>query len=263
MALYLLATAVDGQTILNASIWNTEFRQIYQNSLALISPLTGTLNANNNQITNARLENLTATPTAAHAGRLVFVTLAGNKLLVLDDGSALRYVPNFSTAADASGFGSVGSNGQVFTVSGGVPVWSTLVPAMTLTTVNATALFAPSITTTTLAATTIGATTIQAHTSLTVGGGSAVTKVLTATGSCVWPAVNSAATISTTITVTGATSVNTDQVLVSHSAVTAASVMLYGYVSALNTVTVSLYNGTGATYNAGSGTLRATLIKYV
>ncbi len=248
MALYLLATAVDGVTSLTAAIWNAEFRNIYQNALALISPLTGTLNVNNNQLTNMRIENLTATPTAAQAGRLAFVTLSGNKFVIVDDGTAIRYVPYFATAASATSLGTVGGTGQVSVMSGGVPVWSTQVPALTVTT---------------LGATTIGATTLQAHTSLTVGGGSAITKVLTATGSCVWPAMNAAATISTTITVTGATSVNTDQVLVSHSAVTAASVLMYGYVSALNTVTVALYNGTGATYNPGSGTLRATLVQYV
>ncbi len=175
MALYLLATAVDGSTTLTAAIWNAEFRNIYQ---------------------NMRIENLTATPTAAQAGRLAFVTLAGNNLFILDTGSAIQYVPSFSTAVSATGLGTI-------------------------------------------------------------------SKVVTATGSCVWPAMNSGATISTTITVTGATTVNSNQVLVSHTAVTAASVLMYGYVSALNTVTVALYNGTGAVYNAGSGTLRATLIKYV
>lgn len=246
MALYLLATAVDGVTSLTAAIWNAEFRNIYQNALALISPLTGTLNVNNNQLTNMRIENLTATPTAAQAGRLAFVTLSGNKFVIVDDGTAIRYVPYFTTAASATSLGTVGGTGQVSIISGGVPVWSTQVPALTVTT---------------LGATTIGATTLQAHTSLTVGGGTAMSKVVSTTGSCVWPAMNAAATISTSITVSGAT--GTDQVLVSHSAVVTASVLMYGYVSAADTVTVALYNGTGAVYNPGSGTLRATLIKYV
>ena len=43
MALSLLVTASDGGTI-EAGTWNAEFNNIYNNSLSLISPLTGTLN---------------------------------------------------------------------------------------------------------------------------------------------------------------------------------------------------------------------------
>ena len=51
MALSQLYTAITGDVI-TASRWNNEFGNIYSNALSLISPLTGTLNANSNNITN-------------------------------------------------------------------------------------------------------------------------------------------------------------------------------------------------------------------
>mgnify|MGYP001616145628 FL=1 len=51
MALSQLYTAITGDVI-TAARWNNEFGNIYSNSLSLISPLTGTLNANSNNITN-------------------------------------------------------------------------------------------------------------------------------------------------------------------------------------------------------------------
>ena len=51
MALSQLYTAITGDVI-TAARWNNEFGNIYSNSLSLISPLTGTLNANSNNISN-------------------------------------------------------------------------------------------------------------------------------------------------------------------------------------------------------------------
>ena len=55
MALTLIASPVDNTTVLTASIWTTEFNQIYQNALSLISPLTGDLAAGGNKITGLSL----------------------------------------------------------------------------------------------------------------------------------------------------------------------------------------------------------------
>lgn len=51
MALTILKTVVDAGTI-EAAEWNAEFNNIYNNSLSLISPLTGNLDAGTNNITN-------------------------------------------------------------------------------------------------------------------------------------------------------------------------------------------------------------------
>ena len=243
MALTPLATPADGSTTLTAALWNNEFRNIYNNALTLVSPLTGNLNVGSNQLTNVRVENVTATPSGASAGRLTFHTTS--KELQIDDGAQIRMVPAFYTitqgdiiyATSSGQYGRlpIGSAFQVLQATGSIPAWTGYVTAAGINNTG----------------------------SLVVGGGSSITKVITATGSCVWPAMNSAATISTTISVAGASVTNTDQVLVSHSSVTVASVVMHGYVTSAGVVTVTLYNGTGATYNAGSGTLRATVFQYV
>src|SRR3990167_2748024 len=51
MALTLLTTPVDNTTVLTATIWISEFNNIYQNALSLISPLTSDLAAGGNKIT--------------------------------------------------------------------------------------------------------------------------------------------------------------------------------------------------------------------
>lgn len=198
MALVRLATPVAGQTIDPTTHYTTEFDNIYNNALALISPLTGTLNANNNQVTNLRVENVTATPTAGQAGRTVWHTT--HKQLILDDGVQLRYVPAVYGLANrrliiATDVGSYAAGPAIFTTS----------------------------------------------------------------GSAVMPAMNAAATISTTITAGGAAV--GDRVLASHTAVTMASVVMSAYVSSTNTVTVTFYNGTGAVLNIGSGTLAVTILQ--
>jgi hypothetical protein len=243
MALAPLATPVSGDSIA-AALWNAEFLNIYHNGLSLISPLTGNLDVNSNQLTNVRVENVTsATPSAGSAGRLVYVTTG--KQLQLDDGAQIRFpvalyglaAGDLIIATSSGQYGrlAVGTFGQVLQATGGLPAWTSY---LTVGGINATG-------------------------SLVVGGGQSVTKILSATGACVWPALNSGATISTTLAVTGASVTNTDTVQVAHTAVTMASVLMHGYVSSSGTVTVTLYNGTGATLNVGSGTLRATVFQYV
>ena len=54
--------------VLTASDLNSEFNNVLDSALALISPLTGTLNFNGNQATNLRFENQSATQSAAAEG---------------------------------------------------------------------------------------------------------------------------------------------------------------------------------------------------
>lgn len=200
MALVRLATPVAGTTIDPDTHFKTEFDNIYNNALALISPLTGTLNAGNNQITNHRLENVAATPSGNSLhGRTVWHSTF--RQLQLVDGTQIRVIPALYQAR---------TNRVVIATS----------PSQ-------------------------------------FGEGPVIA---TTSGSCIWPAHNAAATISTTISFTGA--VTTDRVIgVSHTAVTAASVILSGRVTSADTITVALYNGTGAVYNPGSGTLTVTLLQ--
>ena len=300
MALFMLATPVTGNTISRTDYIN-EFNNIYQNSVALISPLTANVNANSKEITNFSLETLSATPSTQKAGRLAFLTTG--KQFALDDGAQIRFVPAMysltagdvpmATSSNQYGKLAIGTTGQVLQVSGGLPAWTSVLNALTAvyvptiqtttlyatgvhsptamhTNVYATALHAPSAIITTMGATTIGATTIYttgalvAGSSLTVGGGSAVTQIVTATGSCNWPPFNAAATISTTIGVTNASLTNGDVVIgCAHTALTVASVLISGRVTSAGTVTVDIYNGTGATLSPGAGTLRVTVMRHV
>ena len=68
MALSRVKSWIAGE-VLYASDLNGEFNNILNNALALISPLTGNLDVNSNQLLNARFEVRTATQFAAIAGR--------------------------------------------------------------------------------------------------------------------------------------------------------------------------------------------------
>jgi hypothetical protein len=199
MALVRLATPSAGDTILHTTHFITEFDNIYNNGLSLVSPLTGNFDVNNKQLTNMRVENGTATPSASQAGRLFWDS--STKQLMLDDGAQIRMIP---------------------------------------------ALY--------------GSTTNQLPIATSPGSFGLGPRIVTTTGSAVWPAQNASSTISTTIAVTGAAL--GDMVVCSHTAVTMASMILSGYVSSSGTVTVSLYNGTAAAVNVGSGTLRVAVISY-
>jgi hypothetical protein len=82
-------------------------------------------------------------------------------------------------------------------------------------------------------------------------------------GTVTWnpPSVADGDIVTTTITVTGAVVGN--QVAVGHNTITTAGIILTGIVSAADTVTVTLLNKSGATYDAGSGTLRVTVFSFV
>jgi hypothetical protein len=86
-------------------------------------------------------------------------------------------------------------------------------------------------------------------------GGTAITKHLSSTKT--WDPASTAdgAVDSTTLTVTGAAIGNT--VTVGHSVAIPAGALLVGAVTATNTVTVTLFNKTGAPLDVASGTLRA------
>jgi hypothetical protein len=199
MALVRLATPSAGDTILHTTHFITEFDNIYNNGLSLISPLTGNLDVNNKILTNVRVENVTATPSASQSAR--FVWHSTTKQLIFDDGAQLRYIPAL-----------YGTTGQSVLIA-------------------------------------------TSPNSFGLGP-----RVFTTTGSCVWPAQNAASAISTTIAVTGAAL--GDMVVCSHTALTMASMLLSGYVSGSGTVTVTLFNGTAAAVNVGSGTLRVAVISY-
>ena len=118
MALSRLTTWSSGQ-VLTASALNAEFDQLINSSLSLISPLTGTLDANNNQVSGMRLENRSTNPTLGNTGRIWFRT--DLNAVVSDSGSAALYVPSMQSLAKgslivaqaATGYGllSAGTNG--------------------------------------------------------------------------------------------------------------------------------------------------------
>ena len=99
MALTRLYDFTPGTTIVSSQV-DDEFNQILNNALTLISPLTGTLNANNNQISNLRIENVTATPSGSQAGKAVFHT--GLAELQIMDGSFVRHVPTTATPSQGA-----------------------------------------------------------------------------------------------------------------------------------------------------------------
>ena len=80
--------------VLTAAAQNGEFNNILNNALSLISPLTGNLNCNTNQLTNLRLEALGTTATAANESRIYYQTAEDQ--VHVDDGAAIRRVPTIS-----------------------------------------------------------------------------------------------------------------------------------------------------------------------
>jgi len=231
MALSRLYTFTSGTTIRSSEV-NAEFNQILNSALALISPLTGTLNANNNQVTNLRVENVTATPSGAQAGRVVFHT-AKAELQVMD-GTGVRHVPTMATpsqgdllvATDSGAWGRVtlGATGQFLQANATtrVPEW------------------------------------------VTIATGSLSTQsayILSSTGTWNPGTINATSTATTSLTVTGA------QVgdacfpgLSTFTTVTAAS--LSARVVATNTVLAVIENITNNQITVGSGTLRVVVMRF-
>lgn len=106
--------------VLTFSDLNAEFNNILNNALSLISPLTGTLDANEQQVSNLRLENRTTNPSTGNAGRVWWRT--DLNAVGADTGSAIAYVPSMQglakgsviVASGATGYSmlAVGTNGK-------------------------------------------------------------------------------------------------------------------------------------------------------
>lgn len=77
--------------VLFANDLNNEFDNIINNGLALVSPLTGNLNVNNNQLVNAKFEVKTATATASGAGRVYWQSTEG--AIHVDTGTLIARTP--------------------------------------------------------------------------------------------------------------------------------------------------------------------------
>lgn len=117
MAISRLTNWAAGQ-VLTASALNAEVNNIIDNALALISPLTGNLDFNNNQSTNFRVENRTTNPATGNAGRLWFRT--DLNAYVADTGGAVAYIPtptglakgSLIVAGGATGYGVLAVSSQ-------------------------------------------------------------------------------------------------------------------------------------------------------
>lgn len=94
----------------------------------------------------------------------------------------------------------------------------------------------------------------------TIGNGSPMKRIMSATKSWDPPNVADGAMTSTTVTVTGA--LVGDVVQCGLSTLVVAGWVLSGYVSAADTVTVTLFNKTGGAVDLASGTLRATVTRF-
>lgn len=113
--------------VLTAADLNSEFNNVLNNPITLISPTTGPINFNLQANTNFVLENVATTPTAATSGRIVYDTAIG--LPKVDQGTIVRSIPlvlatQLSTGSilvftSSGGFATIanGSSGQVLTVS--------------------------------------------------------------------------------------------------------------------------------------------------
>ena len=96
MAISRVTTWASGNTLTAAAL-NGEFNNILDNALSLISPLTANLNVNNYQLTNVRVENLAAIPTAAQAGRVWFNTVTNQ--VEADNATNIYRVPTITSVA--------------------------------------------------------------------------------------------------------------------------------------------------------------------
>lgn len=88
--------------VLTAADLNAEFNNILDNALSLISPLTGTLDVNNQQLSNLRLENRTADPTPANIGRIWYRT--DRTVVRVDTGSRIFDLPGVLNPLEAQVF---------------------------------------------------------------------------------------------------------------------------------------------------------------
>lgn len=95
---------------------------------------------------------------------------------------------------------------------------------------------------------------------VTIGDGTAITRLLSTTASITFPALAPAATETETITITGAQV--GDSVSLGTPAAPTAGIILQGYVSAANTVTLAATNVTAGTLTPAGGDYRATVIGF-
>lgn len=91
--------------VLFAADLNGEFNNILNNALSLISPLTGNLDVNSNQLLNARFEVKTATQTVTLAGRTYWQSSRGS--LDIDTGTFMAAVPAMTTLKSGALIGMV------------------------------------------------------------------------------------------------------------------------------------------------------------
>ena len=108
MAIARIKNWIPGE-VLFASDQNGEFNNIINNALALISPLTGTLDANNNPITNFRFEVKTATQSASQSARAYWQSTEG--ILHLDTGTVIGRIPAITALEANMLVGSVNPSG--------------------------------------------------------------------------------------------------------------------------------------------------------
>lgn len=127
--------------------------------------------------------------------------------------------------------------------------------AGTITTLTST-----SATITTATATTANTGTLTASTSIAVGGGTAITKILTATQTIDFANILTTAKEDVTVAVTGAAVGNV--VTLGLPAAPAAGLGFMAYVSAADTVTIRAFNYTGVAVDAASASYRVTVLKY-
>ena len=90
--------------------------------------------------------------------------------------------------------------------------------------------------------------------------GSKVTNILTATATLDYGSIAAGAVAELTITVTGA--VANDSVLVGPPTTLNTGLIVSGFVSAADTVTVRVFNGTAGAIDPASSTWRATVISF-
>ncbi len=95
--------------ILTASDLNAEFNNLITNALALVSPLTGNLDFNNNKAVNMRLEVQTATQAAAQQGRIYYQSTEA--ALHVDSGSVILRGPLFQSPVAGRLLGAVNPTG--------------------------------------------------------------------------------------------------------------------------------------------------------
>lgn len=95
---------------------------------------------------------------------------------------------------------------------------------------------------------------------VTIGGGTAITKVLSATATLDFPSIASNDTHSLTMTVTGAVAGNA--VFIGVPAALDANLIWQASVTAADTVTIRMHNASGASIDPASGTYRATVFQF-